>query len=385
MSRLARRGFTLVEMLVVMGLIVVLAGLTVAVAESGAFGSQKVVTGADRVSGWLLIAKQRALRDGKPRGVRFLLERDVSGNVVVPFRVREAQYIEEAVVFDPGANIPAIRKPYLVFAYQQAAMGSPGHPGLKPNQPVPTSPTAPYSGQRVGLVFPTAQERNDFLALGKPAIEGRLLVLPKLGGQDGKPWVGRIDQLFMVTLFDVRVQGVPQQAVEFTLGPDGATTTGNYTYPDLSAGFTPAALDGVPQTVTHIEHDFVIAADPKAGDAQPLVGEPLLQLNGQSIVIDARTGTSQTSIGVRLQTAAAEGFFDVLFAPSGEVLGADGGLIALWVRDADKAADPRADFDAAGEQVLVTVYPKTGLIATHPVSRGADPYLAARDGLNSGL
>src|SRR5690349_12412618 len=68
-----RSGLTLVELLVVISLIILLAALTVAVTQSSAFSSQKVVSGGDRASGWLLMARQRAIRDNRPRGVRFLL------------------------------------------------------------------------------------------------------------------------------------------------------------------------------------------------------------------------------------------------------------------------------------------------------------------------
>ena len=96
-------------------------------------------------------------------------------------------------------------------------------------------------------------------------------------------------------------------------------------------------------------------------------------------------------------------YFDILFAPSGQVLNTDQGVIALWVRDPDKTPHPRLKrrpasfttgtpglddptvFDAAGEQVLVVVSPRTGLIATQPVTKGSDPHAAAKDGINSGL
>src|SRR6476619_4709092 len=100
-----RPGFTLVELLVVVALIIVIAALTVAVLNSGFLSSQKVVGGADRVSGWLLISKQRAKRDGAPRGVRLFLT-PTGGAAPVPnsYEVREAQYIEAPEPWAPNPD-----------------------------------------------------------------------------------------------------------------------------------------------------------------------------------------------------------------------------------------------------------------------------------------
>lgn len=73
---------------------------------------------------------------------------------------------------------------------------------------------------------------------------------------------------------------------------------------------------------------------------------------------------------------------DILFAPSGAVLHPAGlsDKIILWVRDGSlEATNP-------GEQFLVTIYKRTGLIAVHPVDTGStDPYSYTRDGRSSGL
>ncbi len=81
-------GFTLVELLVVVFLILVLATLVVAFAPRLA-ERQKVPRGASQLQGWLLIAKQRAKRDQLPTGVRLQPDPD-NPNVY-----RELQYIQK--------------------------------------------------------------------------------------------------------------------------------------------------------------------------------------------------------------------------------------------------------------------------------------------------
>ena len=66
-----RGGFTLVEMLVVILLLLILATLTVALTPRFA-GQQNLAKGAQQLQGWLLIAKQRARRDQMPTGVRLI-------------------------------------------------------------------------------------------------------------------------------------------------------------------------------------------------------------------------------------------------------------------------------------------------------------------------
>ncbi|MGL6095447.1 MAG: prepilin-type N-terminal cleavage/methylation domain-containing protein, partial [Fimbriiglobus sp.] len=78
-----RPGFTLVELLVAISIAILLAALAAGLINSGAFGSQRVISSADRVSGWLLIAKQRAQRDGQPRGVRFFVSTSIDNRPIV--------------------------------------------------------------------------------------------------------------------------------------------------------------------------------------------------------------------------------------------------------------------------------------------------------------
>jgi prepilin-type N-terminal cleavage/methylation domain-containing protein len=64
-----RGGFTLIELLVVIAILAIL--MTITALFFPTFDtSRKVSSGADQLSGWLLISKQRARRDGVPTGLR---------------------------------------------------------------------------------------------------------------------------------------------------------------------------------------------------------------------------------------------------------------------------------------------------------------------------
>jgi prepilin-type N-terminal cleavage/methylation domain-containing protein len=77
MSRTLRTAFTLVELLVALGIITILLTLTAVYVVPAFQDNKNVIRGLDRVTTVLLVAKQRALRDQRPVGVRF--ETDVNG------------------------------------------------------------------------------------------------------------------------------------------------------------------------------------------------------------------------------------------------------------------------------------------------------------------
>ncbi|HZU38924.1 MAG TPA: prepilin-type N-terminal cleavage/methylation domain-containing protein [Gemmataceae bacterium] len=68
-----RSGFTLVEMLVALGIILILASLTVAFLPA-LNDRQRATQGASQVQNALDTARHRALRDGSPRGVRLVVD-----------------------------------------------------------------------------------------------------------------------------------------------------------------------------------------------------------------------------------------------------------------------------------------------------------------------
>jgi prepilin-type N-terminal cleavage/methylation domain-containing protein len=83
-----RPGFTLIELLVAMTIIVFLATLAVLILPRLNEG-QRAGKGADMLQGWLLIAKQRALRSGVACGLHF---NDDPNN---PLFMTEAYYVEQ--------------------------------------------------------------------------------------------------------------------------------------------------------------------------------------------------------------------------------------------------------------------------------------------------
>lgn len=96
-TRITQRhsGFTLIELLVVIFLMLTLAALTVAFFP-GINEQARAARGGVVLQGWINVAKQRALRDQSPRGLRLWL--DSASNIVGAY-----QYIEVPDDFSRGA------------------------------------------------------------------------------------------------------------------------------------------------------------------------------------------------------------------------------------------------------------------------------------------
>ncbi|MFO0846972.1 MAG: hypothetical protein U0871_00225 [Gemmataceae bacterium] len=442
--RTRRPAFTLVEMLVVMGIIIALAGVAVAVAESGAFGSQKVISAADRASGWLLIAKQRAVRDQTANGVRFFRHPQAAADPnTYAYRFTEAQYIEQP---NPWAPNPAQEAnptgPRIVFSYQWTTSTTPPQFVVKEVYLVSFDPQNPAvnTARAADLAeFDSRVSAGDYLRL--PDLGANIRVIDT--GSPPGPQPGPTAQLFL----NVPNPTVGQPPVDVQVPPTNfrrliVDLQQLQQTLDLSAANSPFT-SGNPQRATMTTYKFAFQAQPR-----PLMGEPILQLTGNTC-IDFRDQTERvvlggqpvtnpyylptnlnnppntdprltsnpqisttTTFGVDVNTPTSSPappgsweYFDILFTPTGQVQNPQGGLICLWIRDPDKLGpannlqphprfqpptptDSPAAFDQAGEQVLVTVYTRSGYIAVHPVTRpgtGPDPYTAAKDGINSGF
>lgn len=341
-----RPGFTLVEMLVVLTLILILAGIAVTFAPS-LQNQQKTTRAADLLQGWLLLAKQRAAHDRVPTGLR--LVRDPGAPLGNPNYVRSLQFVQQPEEL-------RIAPPY------QMRITSP--PDSVPAAPPPgwTMPaaTATVVVPPPGMGMAPPMTFFDFYG-GNTAAEQHL-------------WIVQPGDYVEFEQVRTRVRAVLTH-LPSTPGPPIARTTLELWSSPLPPG-TPSPK---------MSNGYKIIRQPRV-----LGGEAPLQLPADT-VIDFTPITPavppSTPAGPPLSTVpgymASPGVFydEILFSPSGEVIGQGTGnhTVVLWVRDVT------LDSPFEGTPVLVTVYVRTGLVAAHPVAPGSDPYRFTRDGGSSGI
>lgn len=277
-----RGGFTLVELLVAMALAIVLMALVVGVAGSDAFGSYKVVRSGDRVSGWLLIAKGRAVRDGQPRGVRFFR----TGTTFT-----SAQYIEvpDAWVPNPAqeANPTGGR---IVFSYNNITSGTPDTRCYYV--------AADYTGFNVQ--------------------SGDVLTLPELGGA--------FRLTAAPTTVNVNLGGTNTPARQLPLA----------SFPNLGSAHSAfGAAAATPEgTLTTYKFGF-------NGASRPLFGEPaLLVPEGTAIVSDNTRTIGVNTAGTFDVVFRPDG--QVMVAGATGALTRSTGIVVLWIQDVDKPTGEQA-------------------------------------------
>jgi prepilin-type N-terminal cleavage/methylation domain-containing protein len=343
-----RRGVTLIELLVVMAIITVLATLIVAVAPR--FGErQRASRGAGQLQSWLNLAKQRAMRDQRPVGIR-LPHQDLN-STPTPNYIRELQYVEL-----PGENVGGtVRVPF-----------------------PPANPNTPPDYRYIALTVPVKFDPNDQNLQNNPAalIQREDVVsfpdrplatysLRRITPTNANPPVGMDDSVVYV-------------------GPDTSTNPPQHVYK--------LRLDQPLPQAAFVTQNHVFLRK-----ARPVVGEPVLQLP-KDIAIDITQDDPINPTWNRLYPAANSGGlapFDILFAPSGQVVGGSRmSRICLWVRDVS-LGDPAPTVLPPGENTLITIYTRTGHVTSHPVDPAGlvpttnpsnptwNPFKFTQDGLSS--
>lgn len=353
-STAARRvGFTLVELLVAIAIAIAILGLALYVANSATFESYKVVGSGDRLSQWLMIAKNRALRDKTPRGIRLF----VTTNPATPTlqQVTECAYIEQPdawIPSDPGTKFQVFFK----WSGSAYTSNTSANPAPQPNV--------------TGNVYLTLSG-NDVAAFSAAGVQqGDTIVVPDIG--------------------------IACQALSGPTAPDADAPAGvSFQFsvallPDLGAANT-NTTGSTPTVATYQTSNFGIYRQP-----QLLLGEPTLQIPS-GMAIDVANSVEGSST-LPLSGTSPNQFYDILFAPGGEVIGKTTGFIGLLLRDVNRVPasvqlgttpNPN-DYDKAGEMIAVAIYTRTGAIATQPVANvagqaGGDQFNFAKDAINTGL
>lgn len=337
-----RTAFTLVEMLVVIAVIVALLGLVAAVAPR--FGErQRPSRGAGQLQSWLQIAKQRALRDQRPRGIRLPAVSNPAWPVGVAY-VAELQYIEMPEVFTGG----------------QLWVPDPA----------------------VSATTPTVSNQYQFVRL--------------LGVELGDPLNPPFD---IGDLLDPGEDfGIESDRMRRIVQINWASATSCIMALDRELRTIPPGTNPTPPAPT--ERYRIIRKN------RPIPGEPLLTLP-KDVGIDISRGPGvdpsnpySTPTFYRLfplVNTGGTGPFDIMFDPSGRVVGYPGDLenrICLWVRDIS------ADFPGTtlpdGDNTLITIYTRNGAIVPHPVDSSGlilntlgntnnwRPFTFTQDGKSSG-
>jgi prepilin-type N-terminal cleavage/methylation domain-containing protein len=327
-----RSGFTLIEMLVVIGIMVIIATLGYLLIPNLS-RNKGVPNAVTQLEGWIRVTKGQALRDGAPRGIRLVMDPNN------PTRVTYLQYIEQP---EPLAPRGPLQRAYITT--------------LNPLTPLPP----PYPN-------PT------------PSFVDLVLIDPATGSPvAGANWDDPANPQIDVGDF-LELNTSPNLIARITaIGPSGS-------FPGLPR--VRLILDrSVPGTDVNpllLADGFRIIRAPR-----PLQGEPMLQMH-KDVYIDladcypcpvnlgAPSGSPPYGNSFTYYTPwSPTGNIDILFNSNGQVANAPTGQLVLCVKHVDR-----------DEKILVVVYTRTGKVTAvvwNDVG-GQDPYLYARDGRASGL
>jgi len=390
-TRTGRKAFTLVEMLVVMAVVIVLAGMA-ALVLPGAISQDKTTDGASTVRQYLMIAKNRAARDGQPRGIRFITGLDPNTPAKTnPFWATEIQEIE----------VPAS----LVFNTNQTTLAL--APGVSPA----SAPGSPYVALYYTLV-PSGQPNAGSIATRRVFIRN---LTQQQAAQVGPEWQISIPEF---NGYWGRIIAVKQITLPEPPNPPSPGTPGIVIPTNTAAGL----VDLEVQLLGLADHadDFLGGATQAIsfrfalyGPPSPLLGQQPIALP-KNICVDLSVTSPQPPDGVDSPATSAPanvnpkypftqnpsmpsmtlgmlqqstGDYDILFAPSGQVLPRGAGAtmsaqIFLWVRDYTKGPAPLVvtgsdaqgfiydmnPFRSFGEQQIVSVKSVSGALGVFPVT-----------------
>jgi prepilin-type N-terminal cleavage/methylation domain-containing protein len=282
-----RPGFTLAEILTVVSIIVLLAAATLAFLPNFA-EQQKASRGADQLQQWLFMAKQWALRDQAPRGLRLIPDPQTG-------LVRDLRYVEQPDDFivqqfqngQPQVRALGITQPPYNVATLQGNQAQPGFTGTSPDRadwPVQPGDYLQLQGGQVNCIQSvsplqlTLQDPVGTNPVG-PTTQYRIIRRPRLTPNQ-EPL-----QLPRDVVIDLRVslpsQNAPYGPVDVVFAPNEAVIGGSAATDRICLWVWDTAVDqppnqaptnGGPTLVTVYTHSGMIAAHPVNPD--PTLGGP---------------------------------------------------------------------------------------------------------------
>jgi hypothetical protein len=336
---------------------------------------QRVARGASLVQGWLAIAKNLAIRDGAPRGVRLRGVNNTSNLIT------SCQHVEQPDDLFQGGSITIIGV-HATTGYDQTGTAPDGVPnsytydllgasgvdfcgGFK----APSDPPGPFDPTSTANWPIQAGDYIDFKGGVTPSV---LKFVVANTSPPPNPYHPVSDHLHATAQW--------------------ASPTGY----DASSTSPPPPPETPPATALT---SYAIVRQPRLR-----VGSPSLDLP-DNVAIDLSTNTSY---GSALPVNSATNNIEIVFSPAGQVMGLGSGAdkIQIWLRDtsadsttsvsASPPLDPTKTF--LGDQVIVTVFVRTGAISANTVDttldglphgvtgqQYKDPYAFTRDGRSSGL
>lgn len=378
-----RRGFTLIELLVVMALMAVMAGFAILFFPNAA-SSAREARAATNLQGWLNIAKQRAMRDQAPRGLRLWVTSTTVNGVTIPNVVTDCQYIEQPDDLTGGPLLsgnllsiplkpwqPTISYPPLsnvsyngvIYFCRQPSFGQ--NPSTSPTIWVPNYAVANFSGPDFTNGYGVAADPLGTIPpVNNPLIDTGIKYWSVQPGD-------YIELLGTGTMH--RIQAIT---------------------PNIVSPFTPASFPNrliitppVPNEIVTATTNFRILRAPRpiGDELLKMPSDTVIDLNpnlGQvdtnALVVAAPVAPNLTSFNPNplppiVNVANESGFVDILFAPNGSVIsrGVATKNIHLWVRVPHQEV-PANVF--RGDPTLVSVFVRTGLVGAYPPARTGDPY-----------
>lgn len=280
-----RKAFSLIELMVVMGIMAFLAAMVMLIAPS-VLDHDRARDAATQVQGSLQNARLRAMRDGMPRGVRLLIDPTSTGTA---FSTSSSyQYIEVPPWLILSGN--GSTNPYLQFQY--------------------TMTSGQVTGRSCTINNLTAAQLAQIMAI----VNNNEMSLP--------PTLGLPTLNFWTTI-------VPGSCTSSSKAAPYTCSISLSLYPDAALG---ASTNWVAFAGNNTTAYWGIYQAPR-----PLLGEPtvLMPLNTTIDLSDGVSMPSFTAVGGNQKNGATS--YDILFSPSGQMMVPYGvSQVFLWIRDPSK-------------------------------------------------